>query len=172
VPGKTYFGLVAALALLACGGGEAADQAPATEAAQTPAASAADSAAEAAAEADQAAQDSAVQADQMRLQRETFSYGGGARDPFESLLNLASSGPELSDLALVGIYLDSERPGNSVAVLRDRTSGRPYKLRAGDRVGRARVAQVRQQDVVFTIEDFGFERQETLTLPKREEGTP
>jgi hypothetical protein len=32
-----------------------------------------------------------------------------------------------------------------------------------------RVAQIRQRDVVLTVEDLGFERQETLSLPKREE---
>lgn len=167
MPGKTSFGLVAALALVACGSGDSADQAPAAPA--TPAATAADTGAAATA---QVVQDSAAQAAEMSLQRETFSYGGGSRDPFESLLNLESAGPELSDLMLVAIYLDPDRPGNSVAVLRERASGEPYKLRPGERVGRARVAQIRQSEVVFTIEDFGFERQETLVLPKREEGTP
>ncbi len=168
MPGKTSLGLVAALALMACGGGDSADQAPAAP--ETPAATAADTGATAAES--PAVQDSAAQAAEMSLQRETFSYGGGSRDPFESLLNLESAGPELSDLMLVAIYLDPDRPGNSVAVLRERASGEPYKLRPGERVGRARVAQIRQSEVVFTIEDFGFERQETLVLPKREEGTP
>jgi hypothetical protein len=33
------------------------------------------------------------------------------------------------------------------------------------------VAQIRPKDVVFTIEDFGFERQETLSLRKQEDVT-
>ncbi|TFH66768.1 MAG: hypothetical protein E4G90_01820, partial [Gemmatimonadales bacterium] len=40
------------------------------------------------------------------LAREVFSYGGGLRDPFESLLNQTSIGPELPDLTLVGVYVD------------------------------------------------------------------
>lgn len=114
--------------------------------------------------------DSMREVNEMQLTRETFSYGGGSRDPFSSLFNLASAGPEIQDLELVGVYIDPDHPGNNIAVLRERATGRPHKLRAGDQLGRARVAQIRRTDIVFTIEDFGFERQETIALPKREEG--
>ena len=60
---------------------------------------------------------------------------------------------------------------NSVAIVRDKKSTKRYKLRTGDQVGRLRVAQIRPKDVVFTIEDFGFERQETLSLRKQEDVT-
>ena len=116
-------------------------------------------------------EDSIRRANEVQLTRETFSYTGGTRDPFSSLFDLSTTGPEIQDLELVGIYLDPDRPGNSIALLRERSTGRPHKLRAGDQLGRARVAQIRRMDIVFTIEDFGFERQETLALPKREEGT-
>ena len=33
---------------------------------------------------------------------------------------------------------------------------------------RTKMAQIRERDVVFTVEDFGYERQETLSLRKRE----
>ena len=102
-------------------------------------------------------------------QRETFSYGGGTRDPFVSLINTAKAGPEFTDLQLVGIYQDLRYGRNSVAVVRDRAANKRYNVRVGDRIGRMRVAQIRQRDVVFTVEDLGFERQETLSLPKREE---
>jgi hypothetical protein len=78
----------------------------------------------------------------------------------------------LPDLQLVGIYQDLAYNSNSVAVLRDRTDNRRFKLRVGDQLGRLKVAQIRQKDVVFIVEDFGFERQETLSLTKREEETP
>ena len=35
-----------------------------------------------------------------------------------------------------------------------------------------RLVQIRPRDVVFTIDDFGFERQETLSLRKQEVETP
>jgi hypothetical protein len=41
-------------------------------------------------------------------------------------------------------------------------------MKSGDRAGRLSVVSVRQRDVLFSIEDFGFERQETLSLPQRE----
>ncbi len=104
--------------------------------------------------------------------RETFTYAGGARDPFASLITEDKVGPEFNDLLLVGVYLDLRRASNSVAVLRDKTNQKRYKLKVGDRLGRLKVAQIRQADVVFTVEDIGFERQETLSLRKREEQTP
>jgi hypothetical protein len=101
--------------------------------------------------------------------RETYAYGGGARDPFLSLINTKSAGPELVDLILVAIYQDMRSSANSVVVLREKQSGKRHKLRTGDQIGRLRVAQIRAKDVVFTVEDFGFERQETLSLRKQED---
>lgn len=108
---------------------------------------------------------------EVEVLRETFAYGGGARDPFGSLINTKSAGPELIDLQLVGIYEDMRSSANSVAVLREKQSGKRHKLRTGDQIGRLRVAQIRNKDVVFTVEDFGFERQETLSLRKQEDST-
>ena len=122
-----------------------------------------------------ASNDSVVWADSVRkskeieMSRETFSYGGAARDPFISLLNLAKNGPELADLQLVGIYQNLRKPSSSVAVFREKEGGKRHKLRAGDQVGRSRLVQIRDRDVVFMIEDFGFERQETLSLRKQED---
>jgi len=115
--------------------------------------------------------DSLRRAKETEVLRESFAYSGGSRDPFLSLMKSAKVGPEFADLLLVGIYQDLRYASNSLAVLRDRNSGKRYKLRVGDQVGRVKVAQIRQQDVVFTIEDFGFERQETLSLRKREAET-
>jgi hypothetical protein len=113
--------------------------------------------------------DSAQKAKEIEMSRETFSYGGAARDPFVSLLNMAKNGPELADLQLVGIYQNLRTPASSVAVFREKEGGKRHKLRAGDQVGRSRLVQIRDRDVVFMIEDFGFERQETLSLRKQED---
>ncbi len=106
------------------------------------------------------------------LLRETFTYSGAPRDPFVSLIKTANVGPELSDLLLVAIYQDLRYSGNSVAVLRDKANGKRYKLRPGDQIGRLRVARIGAKDVVFAIQDFGYERQETLSLRKQEDLTP
>jgi hypothetical protein len=113
--------------------------------------------------------DSVRKAKEIEMSRETFSYGGAARDPFNSLFNMAKNGPELADLQLVGIYQNLRTPASSVAVFREKEGGKRHKLRAGDQVGRSRLVQIRDRDVVFMIEDFGFERQETLSLRKQED---
>src|SRR5439155_203074 len=48
------------------------------------------------------------------LVREQFSYEGGGRDPFLSLLRSGDIRPLLSDLRLVGIYYDGRYPAVSV----------------------------------------------------------
>jgi hypothetical protein len=101
--------------------------------------------------------------------RETFTYGGGTRDPFSSLLKEKGTGPDLPDLQLVGVYENLQTPAQSVAVVREKSSGKRYKLRAGDQIGRLRVEAVRSKDIVFTVQDFGYERQETLSLRKPQE---
>ena len=54
--------------------------------------------------------DSVRKAKEVEMSRETFAYGGSARDPFNSLFNMAKSGPELADLQLVGIYQNLRYP--------------------------------------------------------------
>jgi hypothetical protein len=116
--------------------------------------------------------DSVRKAKEMEMSRETFAYSGAPRDPFNSLLNMAKSGPEVADLQLVGIYQNLRSPNASVAVFRDKDGGKRYKLRAGDQLGRSRLTQIHDRDVVFVIEDFGFERQDTLSLRKQEDVAP
>ena len=103
------------------------------------------------------------------LVREVFAYEGGGRDPFVSLLKSGDIRPLLSDLKLVGIYYDQRYPVRSVAVLRDVTNGKRYRAKAGDVMGRLKVTQIRPREIVFTVQEFGFERQESLQLAKREE---
>lgn len=172
-PDRIGLTLCLALALAACGGDAEAPVPAAPEAASAPAVDAQAAAADSA----EAARIAAARTDSASVtgplaRRETFAYTGGSRDPFESLLDMAAAGPELPDLQLVAIYQDLAYNSNSVALLRDRTNDRRFKLRVGDQLGRLKVAQIRQKDVVFIVEDFGFERQETLSLTKREEETP
>ena len=121
---------------------------------------------------DTASADSAGKSKELEMYRETFAYSGASRDPFNSLLNMAKTGPELADLQLVGIYRNLRTPDASLAVFREKDGGKRHKLRAGDQVGRSRLVQIRERDVVFMIEDFGFERQETLSLRKQEDLLP
>jgi hypothetical protein len=118
--------------------------------------------------ADSIRQDSIQTAKETEILRETFAYTGGARDPFQSLIERGGSSVEFGDLVLVAIYQDLRSARNSVAVLRNKSTGKRYKVRTGDRIGtRMTVGQITDRDVTFTIEDFGFERQETLSLTKK-----
>jgi hypothetical protein len=121
---------------------------------------------------DAATADSARKAAEIEVMRETFAYGGGTRDPFNSLINLADAGPEIADLELVGVYQNLRTASSSIVVLREKVSAKRYKMRVGDQVGRARLVQIRPRDAVFTVQDFGYERQETLSLRKQEVETP
>ena len=116
--------------------------------------------------------DSIQKAREIEVMRETFAYAGGTRDPFASLLDGSSTGPEIADLDLVGVYQDLRNTGNSIVVLRQKATAKRHKMRVGDQLGRARLVQIRPRDAVFTIRDFGFERQETLSLRKQEVDTP
>jgi hypothetical protein len=105
----------------------------------------------------------------MVLLREVFAYEGGGRDPFMSLLRSGDVRPLLSDLKLTTIVYDGRFAARSVAVLRDITNKRIYRVKAGDIIGRLKVTQIRPREIVFTVQEFGFERQETLSLGRQEE---
>lgn len=106
------------------------------------------------------------------LVRESYSYTGGSRDPFASVLEGATIGPELADLDLVAVYYQERNQEASVVVLRDRVTLKRYAVREGERVGRARVSNIRPKDVTFTFDDYGTQREVTLSLRKREDLTP
>jgi hypothetical protein len=139
--------------------------------AATPAGERSDSA-KAMSDAEAALADSVQKAREIEVMRETFAYAGGTRDPFNSLINVDKMGPEIADLDLVGVYQDLREPSNSIVVLREKVTTKRHKMRVGDQLGRARLVQIRPKDAVFMIKDFGFERQETLSLRKPEVETP
>lgn len=103
----------------------------------------------------------------VEYRREVYNYQGGQRDPFRSLITTADVRQDIGDLRLVSIVYDA-RGGNSVAVVRESRSNSVHRLRRGQSIGRLRVIQIRQYEVVFQVEEFGFERQEVLTLSRPE----
>lgn len=108
-------------------------------------------------------------ADTASFQRESFRYErSGRRDPFVSLMASGELRPLISDLRVTSIAYDPQ--GNSVAVLRDLGTKEQYRVRVGESLGRMRVARIAAKAITFTIEEFGFSRQETLALvvPKKE----
>jgi hypothetical protein len=95
--------------------------------------------------------------------REEFTYGSeGRRDPFLSLMKTGELRPMISDLRLVTVVYDPV--GRSVAIMRDVTTKEQYRVKVGQTLGRMRVTQIRPREVVFTLEEYGFSRQEVLAL--------
>ena len=113
--------------------------------------------------------DSAVAPAPPSLVREVFAYEGAGRDPFMSLIRTGDVRPLISDVRLVAVYYDARYPARSVAVLRDITTSRIYRVKPGEIIGRLKTSQIRPREVVFTVQEFGYERQETLTLATQQE---
>lgn len=98
------------------------------------------------------------------IYREVFDYArDGRRDPFVSLLTTNELRPTMSDLRLTGILYDHSGR-NSIATLRDQTNQALYHVSVGSVLGRMRVSAIRTLTVVFTIDEFGTTRKDSLTL--------
>ncbi len=116
---------------------------------------------------DSASGSTAVKSAGSAFERESFLYDrGGRRDPFVSLMADGELRPLISDLRLVAVAYDAAGGRNSVAVVHDVSQKEKvqYRLRVGQSVGRMRVAAITPKGVSFTIEEFGYSRQETLAL--------
>jgi hypothetical protein len=96
--------------------------------------------------------------------REVYVYAAaGRRDPFFSLILTEDLRPLLSDLKLVGVlYEPSGR--RSVAIFRDVLTNAQYRVQTGMPLGRMRVTQIKRKGVIFTIDEFGLSRQDSLML--------
>jgi len=98
------------------------------------------------------------------IMREAYDYSAsGRRDPFVSLLTTNELRPSMSDLRLTGILFD-HAGGHSVATLRDLGTNAQYRVIVGSALGRMRVAAIRTKTILFTIEEFGSSRQDSLVL--------
>jgi hypothetical protein len=99
-----------------------------------------------------------------QVTREVFYYdAGGRRDPFFSLILTEDLRPLLSDLRLVGVLYDGTQR-RSVAIFRDVLTNAQYRVGTGMPLGRMRVAQIKPRGVIFTIDEFGLSRQDSLML--------
>ncbi len=134
---------------------------PANPPAKPPAKSAAKSAAksQAAAKAPPPAADSS----KMTFLREVFTYVPSEIDPFVSPIESGAIRPLIADLKVVGIIFDPTGR-NSVVVMRDVSTLQQYRAKTGQLIGRARVSQIKAHEIVLTIEEYGFSREEVLRL--------
>jgi hypothetical protein len=98
------------------------------------------------------------------IMREAYDYdAAGRRDPFLSLLNSEDLRPMISDLRLVSILYD-ESGRRPIAVMRDVQNNTQYRVTTGSTLGRLKVALIKRKAVIFSIEEFGMNRQDSLVL--------
>ena len=98
------------------------------------------------------------------IMREVFDYDAeGRRDPFFTLLASAELRPAVSDLKLIGILYDPTGR-RSVVTLRDVTTNTRYQVTTGTTLGRMKVVLIKPKAVIFSIEEFGLNRQDSLVL--------
>ena len=96
--------------------------------------------------------------------REVFRYdAAGRRDPFVSLITSSEIRPLITDLRLTTVAYDAAGNG-SVAVLRDLGTKEQYRVKVGSTLGRMRVVRIDPKSVTFALEEFGYGRQETLSM--------
>lgn len=96
--------------------------------------------------------------------REVYSYPrAGRRDPFSSLIETGDIRPMIADLMVVAVTLSANERA-SIATLKDKSSNEIYRVRVGSVFGRMRVMAIRQREVVVELDEFGYKRQETLSI--------
>ena len=99
----------------------------------------------------------------VEIMREQFDYtSGGRRDPFNSLMGTGELRPTVADLKLVGVLYHPTRP---VAIMRDMLPpNTQYRVTLGATLGRMKVIMIKPRVVIFSIEEFGLNRQDSLVL--------
>ena len=98
------------------------------------------------------------------IMREVYDYdASGRRDPFLSLLSSDDLRPAISDLKLVNIIFD-ETGRRPIAVMRDVLTNTQYRVTSGSTLGRMKVALIKRRAVIFSIEEFGLNRLDSLVL--------
>lgn len=136
------------------------------------------------------AQDSPPQtqapATELVFEREVFSYPTHQRrNPFVPLAAGTEGGPRFEQLRLMGIIF-SEIPSESVAIIGTSTvsvsedgatvtvqEGQSWYLKVGQSVGNIRIVEVRREQVVVEVEEFGLTEQKIMRLQTRRlGGTP
>lgn len=94
--------------------------------------------------------------------REVFAYDAeGRRDPFVTLLTSDELRPVVADLRLVAVLLDPVRP---IAVMREKGTNTQYRVTTGMKIGRMKVAMIKRRSVIFSIEEFGLNRLDSLVF--------
>lgn len=116
------------------------------------------------------------------FEREVFRYPSfQRRNPFRALV-AGEGGPRFEQLRLMGVLYDAD-PASSVAVLGTSavsvsddgtdvsvTEGKSWYLKVGQSIGNVRVIEIRREQVVVEVEEFGLTEQKIMQLETRRLG--
>jgi len=120
------------------------------------------------------------------FEREVFIYPAfQRRNPFRPLVAADQGGPRFEQLRLLGI-IHSDVPAMSVAIVGTSTvtippdggtpqvlPGDAWYLKVGQSIGNIRIVEVRREQVVVEVEEFGLTEQKIMQLQtRRQGGTP
>lgn len=116
------------------------------------------------------------------FERELFGYPSfERRNPFATLLANPAGGPRFEQMRLEGIIY-SDNPSLSIALLSagrigapspdapGRAVGQSTRVRVGERWGNVRVLEIRRNQVIVEVEEFGLRERRTMDLPTRGQG--
>lgn len=120
------------------------------------------------------------------FEREVFVYPAfERRNPFRALVASDQGGPRFEQLRLIGVIY-SDDPALSVAVVGTSTvsisqdassvsvqAGDSWYLKVGQSIGNIRIVEIRREQVVVEVEEFGLTEQKIMQLQTRRlGGTP
>jgi len=120
------------------------------------------------------------------FEREVFVYPAfERRNPFRALVASDQGGPRFEQLRLMGVIY-SDDPALSVAVVGTSTvtissdassvsveAGDSWYLKVGQSIGNIRIVEIRREQVVVEVEEFGLTEQKIMQLQTRRlGGTP
>jgi hypothetical protein len=120
------------------------------------------------------------------FEREVFAYPAfQRRNPFRALVAADQGGPRFEQLRLMGI-IHSDDPAFSVAIVGTSTvtisedaatvqvqKGDAWYLKVGQSIGNIRIVEIRREQVVVEVEEFGLTEQKIMQLQTRRlGGTP
>ncbi len=117
-------------------------------------------------------------------EREVFTYPTyGRRNPFLPLVGQNQGGPRFEQLRLIGILYDPSSPKESVATVGTSTvtvsedgtnvsvgEGQTWYLKVGQTLGNIRVVDIRPDQLVVDVEEFGLATRKTMQIQTRRLG--
>lgn len=102
------------------------------------------------------------------FEREVFQYPDyERRNPFAPLLGADEGGPQFDRVRLLGIIYSSD-PSRSVVLLGSGDQSR--RLRVGETWGNTRVLEIRPEQVVVEVEEFGLTEQRVMQFTRTRQG--